>query len=370
MNSSISQRDRDLFDNLFVLELANNHWGSLARGLNIINQHARVVLKHDIKAAIKLQLRDVQGFIHPDYKGNTTLRYVHKTEATQLSKADFARMVQAIHDVGCIPMATPFDEASVDLCVELFLPIIKIASSDVGDWPLMEKIASTRRPVILSSGGAQEAVLDDTVAFFAKQDIPLAINHCVSLYPSEDHELQLHQIDWLRQRYPRHVIGLSTHEYHDWHSSMLLSYAKGARTWERHIDIEADGIPVSPYCSLPAQCDQWYAAFHKAQEMCGTAQGSRRTIPQRETEYLNALVRGAYARHDLAPGHILSQERLHQDFYFAIPLHKGQISCREILDGEALRQPMKAHESLTLDHLGVAWDDQPQLKATIAQRGI
>ena len=50
------------------------------------------------------------------------------------------------------------------------------------------------------------------------------------------------------------VIGLSTHEYHDWKSSMLISYAKGARTWERHIDIEYEGKEwegksVSKYCS-------------------------------------------------------------------------------------------------------------------------
>jgi len=368
--TTINPRDRDLFDDLFVLELANNHWGSVERGLKIIRQHARVVRKHDIKAAIKLQLRDVQGFIHPDYKGNTELRYVKKTEATQLSQADFARLVQAIHDEGCIPMATPFDEASVDFCVELFLPIIKIASSDACDWPLLEKAASARRPVIISSGGASEQVLDESVAFFAERQIPLAINHCVSLYPSEDHELELHQIDWLRQRYPRHVIGFSTHEYHDWHSSMLLSYAKGARTWERHIDIEDGGIPVSPYCSLPEQCALWYAAFHKAQEMCGSTPNQRRNILPRETEYLDALLRGAYARHDLPLGHVISKERLQQDFYFAIPLHKGQISCREILDGEALRQPIKAHESLTLEHLNVAWDEHPQLKATIMQRGI
>ena len=53
------------------------------------------------------------------------------------------------------------------------------------------------------------------------------------------------------------MIGLSTHEYHDWRTSMLISYGKGARTWERHIDIDQDGIPVSPYCSLPHQCDIW-----------------------------------------------------------------------------------------------------------------
>ena len=80
--------------------------------------------------------------------------------------------------------------------------------------------------------------LDDLVTFFHNRNIPLAINHCVSIYPSEDRELEMNQIEFLRDRYPSHTIGFSTHEYSDWTSSMLIAYAKGARTFERHIDIE------------------------------------------------------------------------------------------------------------------------------------
>jgi hypothetical protein len=99
------------------------------------------------------------------------------------------------------------------------------------------KIAQTKKPVIISTGGANEKQIDDVVKFFNNRKIPLAINHCVSKYPSEDYELELNQIDYLRRKYPNNVIGFSTHEYNDWESSMLISYAKGARTWERHIDI-------------------------------------------------------------------------------------------------------------------------------------
>ena len=195
--SNFKQKNREIFENLFVLELANNHWGSLERGLKIIYDHGNVARVNNIKAAIKLQFRDVDEFIHPEYKGNTEQRYIKKTEDTKLSRTDFATMVEKIRDVSCIPMATPFDEKSVDLCVDFNMPIIKIASSDVNDWPLIAKIASTRRPTIISSGGASEKDLDDIVTYFAKRDIPLAINHCVSLYPSEDNELELDQIDYL-----------------------------------------------------------------------------------------------------------------------------------------------------------------------------
>ena len=367
---TIKQRDRDIFENLFVLELANNHWGKLDRGLKIIRDHGAVARVNGIKAAIKLQFRDVDEFIHPEFKGNTELRYIKKTEDTKVSKEDFAKMVEEIKNLSCIPMATPFDERSVDLCVEFGMPIIKIASSDVNDWPLISKIASTRRPTIISTGGASEKDLDDIVRYFEKRDIPLAINHCVSLYPSEDDELELDQIDYLRNRYPDHIIGLSTHEYHDWSSSVMMSYAKGARTWERHIDIDYEGVAVSSYCSLPEHCDTWFKSFHKAREMCGGNSQSRRIISRKETEYLDQLVRGAYAKRNLEPGYIIHKENFDKDFYLAIPLLKGQLSCREIMNGEKLIIPIKANESLTIDHIDGPYNENPSLKKLILNRGL
>ena len=175
-----------------------------------------------------------------------------------MAHSDLAELSEFIRRSGCIPMATPFDEASVDRCVDLDIPFLKLASSDINDWVLIEKIASTKKPVIASTGGSSLKDVDDLVTFFENRRIPLALNHCVSLYPSEDFELELNQIDFLRDRYPGTTIGFSTHEYHDWSSSIMMAYAKGARTFERHVDIEADGIPVSPYCSLPHQIDEWF----------------------------------------------------------------------------------------------------------------
>ncbi len=243
--------DRDIFEDLFVLEIANNHWGRLERGLKIVETYGQVVRFNNVRAALKLQFRDVNSFIHADFRHRTDIRYIKKTIDTRMSDDDFATLVKAVRSVSCIPMATPFDERSVDLCCELGIPVIKIASSDLNDWLLLEKIAKTKKPVIVSTGGSSIKDLDDLVTFFQNRNIALAINHCVSLYPAQDSELEMNQIDFLRNRYPSLTIGFSTHECNDWTNSMLVSYAKGARTFERHIDIEADGIPVSPYCSRP-----------------------------------------------------------------------------------------------------------------------
>ncbi|MCE0484591.1 MAG: N-acetylneuraminate synthase family protein [Methylacidiphilales bacterium] len=359
-----------IFEDLFVLEMANNHYGNLERGLKIVRAYAPMVRFNNVRAAIKLQLRDVESFIHKDFRNRSDIRYIKKTLDTQMSRDDFQTLAEAIKKGGCIPMATPFDEASVDFCVELRMPILKLASSDVNDWVLIEKIAKTRKPVICSTGGTSLKDLDDLVTFFENRNIPLAINHCVSLYPCEEGDLELNQIDFLKKRYPHHVIGLSTHEYQNWESSMEIAYAKGARTFERHIDIEDDGKPVSPYCSLPAQIDVWFKAFNRARNMCGSSGEARRQISEPETKYLNGLVRGVYAKRDLPAGYIMNHETMEKDVYLAIPLQKGQISCRELMQGETLLHPIAKDQPILIDSIDSAYAYSDELKNIIYERGI
>ena len=358
--------DKDIFEDLFVLEMANNHLGSVERGLKIIHEFGQVVRFNNVRASIKLQFRDVENFIHKDFVNRTDLRYVKKTIDTRLTDDQYATLVKAIRQAGCIATATPFDERSVDLCVELGLPILKVASSDLNDWLLLEKIAKTKKPVVVSTGGSSLKDMDDVVTFFANRNIPLAINHCVSIYPAEDSELEMNQIDYLRNRYPDNTIGYSTHEYSDWTNSMLISYAKGARTWERHVDINSDGVKVSPYCSLPHQVDEWFKAFHKAKEMCGAPGTQKRMPPKKEIEYLDALVRGVYARTDLPEGHLLTDD----DVYLAIPLQKGQLSCRELMKGEMLLKGVKKDQAIRIDDIESPYSQIPSLKKTIYNRGL
>lgn len=266
-------------------------------------------------------------------------------------------------------MATPFDEESVDRCIEFDLPIIKIASADSNDWQLIEKIARTRKPVIVSFGGTPLKDMDDMVTFFEKRDIDLAINHCVAAYPHEDAECELNQIDFLRDRYTGHTIGWSSHECRDWTTSVTIAYAKGARTFERHIDIDTDGVKVAKYSSLPAQIDTWFKAFHKVKEMCG-APGTSRKIPlQKETDYLDSYIRGVYAKRDLKAGQLLSE----YDIYLAIPLQKGQISTRELMLGEyghRMLTDCKKDQPIKIDNMDTPYAANEELKALIYQRGL
>ena len=358
---------KNIFEDLFVLELANNHWGQRERGIKIIENFAKIVRFNNVRAAIKLQFRDVDTFIHKNFKDRQDIRYIKKTIDTKMDIKDYQILVDHVRQSSCLTMATPFDEKSVDTCVKLGIDILKIASSDLNDWILIDKIATTRKPVIVSTGGSSLKDIDDLVTFFEHRSIPLSINHCVSLYPSEKNELELNQIDFLKNRYPEHVIGFSTHERNDQlETTLMMAYAKGARTFERHIDIQADNIPVSPYCSLPADIDRWFKAYHKAVAICGHSADAKNIAPRKEITYLDALVRGVYARWDLPKGHHLSDE----DVYLAIPLQKGQISCRELMRGEVLLTDIKKDEPIKISQIDSPYAHDDALKALIEDRGL
>ena len=361
--------NNQVFEDLFVLEMASNHQGNVDRGLAIIDRFSKVVRFNNVKAAIKLQFRDIDNFIHKDFLDRQDIRYVKRLSDTKMTKEHFARLVEAIKRSGCIPMSTPFDEKSVDWCVEFDMPIIKVASADNNDWTLLERIAKTRRPVIISTGGMSQKDMDDVVTFFAHRSIPLSLNHCIAAYPHEDSECELNQIDYLRNRYPDLVIGYSCHEYHDWSASMYIAYAKGARTFERHVDINDDGFQVATYSSLPDQIDTWFKAWHKAIEMCGTSSSQRRNMLDKEIAYLDSYVRGVYAKRDLAAGQTLTED----DCYLAIPLQKGQISSRELMLGKfghKLLNSCPKDQPITVDILDTPYSSDPTMLKAFKERGL
>lgn len=360
---------REIFEDLFVLEMTNNHQGRLERGLQIIHDHSRIVRFNNVRAAIKLQFRDVQSFVHKDFVQRTDIRYIRRILETQLTRDEYGQLVEAIKRSGCIPMSTPFDERSVEWCVDFDMPIIKVASADCNDWLLLERVAKTRKPVIVSTGGVSLKDLDDIVKFFESRNIPLALNHCVAAYPTEDHEMELDQIDFLMDRYPTHVIGLSTHEIHDLAPAMHIACGKGVRLFERHIDINSDGFTMASYSSGPEEIDRWFKAYKKANELCGTSESRRRLPVPNEVAYLDSYVRGVYARRTLEAGELLTED----DIYLAIPLQKGQLSTRELMlgrYGHRLITRCEKDRAVTIDMVDTPYAENEELRQYIFGRGL
>jgi N-acetylneuraminate synthase len=100
--------------------------------------------------------------------------------------------------------------------------------------------------------------------------------------------------------------------------------------------------------------------------MCGAPGTQKRIPPKKEIDYLDALVRGVYAATDLPEGHCLVDE----DVYLAIPLQQGQLSCRELMRGEMLLNPVKKDAPIRIDDIESPYSQIPSLRSTIYKRGI
>src|SRR4051812_10364400 len=114
--------------NLFIFEVANNHQGDVQHGLKIIDEMARIARQHRVNAAVKFQYRDLPTFIHPDYKARKDVKHIPRFVDTELSAAQFSVLQDAVFKAGLLKVTTPFDERSVQTCVEHGVDILKVAS--------------------------------------------------------------------------------------------------------------------------------------------------------------------------------------------------------------------------------------------------
>lgn len=348
---------KNVFDDLFVLELARNHWGDVERGKEIIKQYAKVVKDNGVRACIKLQAFDTDNFIHKDFlpkegeleDGENTqapgshTRYIKKTLATKLTDEEFAELVNAIKEAGLETMVTPYDERSVELCGELDVDMMKLASSDTGCITLVEKVIELGKPLSISTGAVKVENVDRVVKMAEERGIPLLVNQCVSNYPSDDEDLELNQINFWKNRYPNVSIGFSSHDYVDITRSHIAAVAMGAVSYERHVDIQTDDKIVSKYCIVPEQAEEWFRAHKVIKSMLGDNVDSVRTMTDVEKGYIRSVNRGVYAARDLEEGYELTHKGLGKDFYLAIPLQDNQVSASE------LAEPIKLKDAIAKD---------------------
>ena len=312
---------------LFIFELANNHMGSVEHGIRVIREFGEVIrdpAADGFRFAFKLQYRDLDTFIHPDYQSRTDIKYVKRFQETRLSDNDFRQLVKTIAEEGFIPMCTPFDEASVDRIEDHGIDIIKIASCSFNDWPLLERIARSDKPVVASTAGAELDDIDRVVSFFEHRQRPLCLMHCVGEYPTPHEHYHLNQIDLLRQRYPNVPVGYSTHESPEETIAIRMAVAKGAMLFEKHVGIASPDYPLNNYSASPDQVRLWLQAARDAFILCGPTH-ERATGGASEADSLNGLRRGVFARHTIPAGKVIDSSEV----FFAFPLQEGQLLAND-----------------------------------------
>lgn len=347
------------FRDLFVFDIANNHQGSIEHGLEIIKQVGAVAGRHNVRGVFKFQFRELDSFIHPAHKQSSSNKHLGRFTSTRLDQGGYKALYDAAKAQGMLTMCTPFDEASVDLIVDMGFDLIKVASCSAKDWPLLEKIADSNLPIICSTGGLTLANIDDLVSFFEHRGCDFAIMHCVSLYPTPADKLHLNQIDVLQTRYPNRVIGWSTHESPEEVIPVGIAIAKGAKIFERHVGVATADIVLNAYSSTPDQVDAWLAAATLAIRMCGSIE---RVNDEEEIASIDSLRRGVFAKAGIKKGQVITRDSV----YFAMPYQEGQIESGQWGNGIIAREDVVADQPLLVDKVQIPEDpDHQVIKAAI-----
>jgi sialic acid synthase SpsE len=310
---------------LFIFEMANNHMGDVTHGLKIIREFASVKEGFNFNFAFKLQLRDIDTFIHPDYQSRMDIKYVKRFSETRLSEEELKILIDEIKKYGFISICTGFDEKSIDLMESLDFDIFKIASCSFTDWPLLERIAQTDKPVIASSAGSSLDSMDAVVSFFQHRGKSFSLMHCVGEYPTYNENLQLNQIDLFINRYPDVTIGFSTHEDPDNMDPIKIAVAKGAVIFEKHVAVETEEYPKNDYSATPAQTRKWLDTANEAFDMCGTI-GERSSFSDKELADLKQFKRGVFAARKIENGELITPDMI----FYAFPNMENQILANDM----------------------------------------
>lgn len=360
-------------ENLFVLEMANNHMGDVEHGLRVIRAFGEVCRKYPFNFAFKLQYRDLDTFIHPLMKGRDDVKYIKRFSETRLTRADFDRLVAEMRAQGFLAMATPFDDVSVPVIVAQDLDIIKIASCSFTDWPLLETVANTQKPLIASTAGASLEDIDRVVSFLTHRNKDFAILHCVGEYPTPDEHMHLSQIDFLRQRYPGVRIGFSTHEDPSHTEIIKMAVAKGATIFEKHVGVATEKYALNAYSASPEQVDVWLRAAQDAVTLCGVGR-ARLPINSDEAASLRSLQRGIFVNRPVKRGETLQRS----DVYFAFPPQAGQYTANDwskyveyaAAADIAMDDPLTPGNTQQIDHRAQVWSIVQRVKAFLKQSGV
>lgn len=293
-----------------IAEMSGNHNQSLERALKIVEEAASsgahaIKLQTYTANTLTIDVEDRAFFINDSaslWKGSSLYKlYQQAYTPWEWHKPIFTRC----HELGLIAFSTPFDETAVDFLENLNVPAYKIASFENNHLPLIRKAASTGKPLIISTGMASIAELEEAVKIAREADCKeIILLKCTSSYPASPDDTNLLTIPHLRQLFDVEV-GLSDHTMGI--GVAVASVALGATVIEKHFTLSrADGGVDSAFSMEPDEMKQLVEETRKAWHALG-----RVSYGTAEKEEASSMFRRSiYVVNDIKEGEELTSKNI------------------------------------------------------------
>lgn len=293
-----------------IAEMSGNHNGSLARALDIVDAAAEsgadaIKLQTYTAETMTLDLRS-KGFVIDDPNSLWNGRQLYELYQEAHTPWEWhAPIMERARAQGIHCFSSAFDFSAVDFLETLDVPAYKVASFENTDLPLIEKVASTGKPMIISNGMATVVEIGEAVAAAQRggaRDIVLL--KCTSAYPASPENSNLATIPNLAETFGC-TVGLSDHTMGC--GVAVASVALGATVIEKHFTLSrADGGVDSAFSMEPAEFRMMREEVDRAAVAVGTVRYGGTSAEERSREHRRSL----YIARDLQPGDVLDRENL------------------------------------------------------------
>lgn len=320
-----------------IAELSANHNGKLETALKLIEE-----AKNAGADAVKLQTYtadtitlncDSEAFqIHGGLWGGKTLYELY--EEAHMPWDWHAPLFEHARRLGVTIFSSPFDSTAVDLLESLNAPAYKIASFEAVDLPLIKYVASTGKPMIISTGMADAEEIQEAIDAAREGGCKeLAILHCVSGYPAPAADYNLRTIPDMRERFGL-VTGLSDHTLDN--ITAIASVALGASIIEKHFTLNRQGGgPDDSFSLEPKDLEELCRGARTAWESLGDVNYARKSSEQSNVKFRRSL----YFVKDVKQGQVITDGdvRSIRPGYGLAPKYLsrvlGRVATREISKG-------------------------------------
>jgi len=320
---------------MIVAEIGNNHEGSLQRAQDMIGAAARAGAD-----AVKFQTIVPEKLVSADQHDR-----IDQLRRLCLSYEAFRTLKETADKEQVVFLSTPFDLESARFLNDL-VPAFKIASGDLDFFPLLEAVAETGKPVLLSTGLATYEEISRALARIKRVwDVrgltqEVAVLHCVARYPTPPEQANLRCISTLHHfgivvGYSDHTVGID---------AVPAAVALGARIVEKHFTLDKKQSAFRDH-ALSATPDEFAEMVRRVRAVCLMLGDGRREAQPCEVDARTQIRRSIAARHALRKGHHLDQG----DLMWVRPQRGLKAGEEQLLLGRKLTRDIPAGTLLTLD---------------------